>query len=75
MATLEERLERLGTAIATARTSLDAAQGLENVEIGDLLAGINDDLQAVAHDDEAAAHAHYDSLEARLAVAQARIRE
>lgn len=75
MATLDERLERLGAAIAAARARLSAEEGFENVEVGDLLAGINNDLETVTHDDEPAAHARYDSLEARLAEAESRIRE
>lgn len=75
MATLDERLKALGTAIGAARSRLDAEQGFENVEIGDLLASINDDFEAVAKDDAAAAHARIDSLETRLAEVQSRIRE
>ncbi len=75
MATLDERLAALGAAIAAARTKLAAEQGFENVEIGDLLATINEDFEAVVEGDEAARHAQLDSIEARLAAVQAQMKE
>ena len=67
---LDDRLARLGREIEAARARLAKRASLEHDEIGDLLGTINDDFEAVAHEEEAAAHAAYDRIEARLAELQ-----
>ncbi len=67
---LDERLARLGGGIAAARAKLADRSDFEDDEVGDVLAGINDDFEAVTHDDPARAHADYDRIEARLAELQ-----
>ena len=67
---LDDRLARLGREIEAARGRLADRASFEHDEIGDLLGTINDDFEAVAHEDEAAAHAAYDRIEARLAELQ-----
>jgi hypothetical protein len=69
-ASLDERLASLGRAIDAARARLAERESFEHAEIGDILATINADLEAVTHDDAAAAHAAYDRIEARLAEVQ-----
>lgn len=70
---LDERLQRLGAAIAAAQARLGNRREFENDDIGDLLKTINDDLEEVEHRDAAAAHARYDEIEGRLAAVQARL--
>lgn len=65
-ADLDERLAALGKAIEAARTELASKQGFENQEIGDILKVINEDFEAVTHEDHAKAHETYDKLEYRL---------
>lgn len=71
--TLDERKDRLGAAIAAARAKLEARQSMEWVGIGSLLEELNDEVEEARDHDEPAAHARYDSIESRLAEAQARI--
>ena len=68
---LDARLARLGKSIEAARAKLaDEGAGFELDGVGDILATINDDLEAVTHHDEARAHAAYDRIETRLAEVQ-----
>jgi hypothetical protein len=70
MSPLDDRLARLGRAIEASRARLADRAGFEQDEAGDLLRAINDDFEAVTHEDEAEAHAAYDRIEARLAELQ-----
>lgn len=65
-ATIDTRMTALGARIAAARAELARRENFENDEVGDVLATINDDFEAVTHDNEAAAHEAYDRIEARL---------
>jgi hypothetical protein len=67
---LDQRLASLGRAIEAARSRFAERADFENDEIGDLVATINDDFEAVSHDSEAEAHAAYDRIETRLAELQ-----
>lgn len=67
MASVDERLAKLGQAIEAARARLAARADFEDDEVGDVLAAINADFEKVSHEDAAAAHAAYDRIEARLA--------
>ena len=67
---LDDRLARLGREIEAARARLAERASFEHDEIGDVLKTMNDDVEAVTHEDEAAAHAAYDRIEARLAELQ-----
>jgi hypothetical protein len=69
-ATLDERLARLGREIATARARLAARADFEHDDVGEVLETINEDLEAVAHDNEEAAHRACDRIETRLAELQ-----
>jgi hypothetical protein len=73
MASLDERLDRLGREIAAARAEAAARRDFAHDDIGALLEGINDELAGVSRDDEAAAHSRCDVIEARLAEARARL--
>jgi hypothetical protein len=68
--TIDARMKDLSERIAAARGRLARREDFEDDEIGDVLATINDDFEAVVRDDEAAAHAAYDRIEARLAEIQ-----
>ncbi len=70
---LHERLRSLDQKIAAARARHAAHSDFEDLEIGDLLTGLGEDLEEVTHEDESAAHAAYDEIEARLADAERRL--
>ena len=67
---IDARMKTLGDRIAKARDRLARRADFADDEIGDILATINHDFEQVARDDEAAAHAAYDRIEARLAELQ-----
>ncbi|MFO1208023.1 MAG: hypothetical protein U1E40_02230 [Amaricoccus sp.] len=69
-AALDKRLESLQRGIDAARAKLAAREDFEDDEVGDVLATINRDFDAVTHEDAEAAHAAYDRIEARLAELQ-----
>jgi hypothetical protein len=69
-ASVDERLAKLGSAIAAARAQLAQRADFEDDEVGDVLESVNRDLDAVSHDNAAEAHAAYDRIEARLAELQ-----
>jgi hypothetical protein len=71
--TLDERFAALGRRIAAARARLEERRHFENDEVGDILEGINHAVEGVDRDDERAAHARYDRIEAELAEAEARL--
>lgn len=67
---VDVRTQALGGRIAAARQRLAQREDFEDDEIGDILETINKDFEEVARDDEGAAHAAYDRIEARLAEIQ-----
>lgn len=70
---LDERLKQLGDRIEAARARISAHSAFADDDVGHILASINDDLEAVTHDDEAGAHARYDAIEKRIGVLEARM--
>jgi hypothetical protein len=69
--TLDDRRSTLGARIRAAQSRLEA--GKEGPGMGALLAELNDEVDAIAHEDHDAAQRAYDKVEARLAAE--RIRE
>ena len=65
-ATLEQRIEASGGEIAAARARLAERADFEDDEAATFSRAINRDFEAVTHENEAAAHAAYDRIEARL---------
>ena len=63
---IDARMKVLSGRIAAARDQLAKREDFEDDEVGDLLETINTDFEQVVHEDEAAAHAAYDNIEARL---------
>lgn len=70
---LDERLKQLSDRIEAARARIAAHSAFEDDDIGHIVASINDDLEAVGHDDAAAAHARYDAIEKRIDTLDARM--
>ena len=63
---IETRTQTLGSRIAAAKAQLARREDFGDDDIGDILDAINEDFESVRHDDEPAAHAAYDEIEARL---------
>jgi F0F1-type ATP synthase membrane subunit b/b' len=72
---LDERKERLAAAIAAAQARLAARRGHEDDSIGALLAGLNDEVDQIVHEDHDAAKRAYDRIEARLAAERIRLED
>lgn len=70
---LEQRAQKLSAAIAAAQSRLGNRTGFENDNIGGILKTINDDLEAVTHDDPAKANARYDKLESQIEAVRSRL--
>ena len=73
--TLDARRDRIGAAIAAARSRLKARQSMAGDDIGTVLAGLNDEVDQIVHDDQDAASREYDRIEARLVAEKIRIED
>jgi hypothetical protein len=71
--TLDERFTAMGKRLAAAKIELAERQGFEDDEIADILEWVNDAYEEITHDDEKAAHARYDELEAEMAKAERKL--
>lgn len=71
---LDTRRDELGALIAAARARLAARSGAED-SAGAVLAGLNDDLDQIVHEDHDAAKRAYDKIEARLMAEKIRIED
>ena len=64
---IETRMQALGSRIAAAREQLAKREDFEDDEVGDVLEAINGDFERARRENDAAAHATLDKIEARLA--------
>lgn len=71
--TLDERRSTLGARIRAAQARHGRREAEDGPGMGALLAELNDEVDAIGHDDHDAAHRAYDKIEARMAAE--RIRE
>jgi hypothetical protein len=70
---LDERRARIVAELAAAEARL--AKRRAGDDMGDLLAAVNDDLDAVVHEDRDEADRAYDRIEARLAAERIRLED
>ncbi|MBP7242133.1 hypothetical protein [Amaricoccus sp.] len=74
-ASLEQRRDALGARIAAAQARLKAHESGQEDSIGTMLAGFNDELDHIVHEDHDVATQRMNRIEARLKAEEIRIED